>query len=215
MSRIRPVFVAGIIAVSFAAACADNIPTSALSPTHAPRMSVTGAENPVVINEVMADPSAVGDDRGEWFEVHNTGSSSVSLQGWTIRSNNDAAHTITGSVSVPAGGFAVLGINGTKSKNGGVTVNYVYGAAINLANSSDWLVLRDGAGALAWSAESSGIVAALAWGLALQVLGERVDLSTAAERVGVAGRLAFVGAAAACIVMLGVHVPADFIYFQF
>jgi alginate O-acetyltransferase complex protein AlgI len=76
-------------------------------------------------------------------------------------------------------------------------------------------LVPDGAGALAWSAESSGIVAALASGLALQVLGERVDLSTAAERIGVAGRLAFVGTAAACIVMLGVHVPADFIYFQF
>ncbi|MEX0909019.1 MAG: lamin tail domain-containing protein, partial [Gemmatimonadaceae bacterium] len=106
MSRIRPVFVAGIVFFSFAAACADNIPTATLSPSHTPRMAVTGAENPVVINEVMADPSAVADDRGEWFEVHNTGASSVSLQGWTITSNNDAPHTISAGVTVAAGGFA-------------------------------------------------------------------------------------------------------------
>src|SRR5688500_15457449 len=129
MRRIRPVVLVALLA-----------------PDHAPLLATTGAENPVVINEVMADPSAVADDRGEWLEVHNTGSSPVSLQGWTISSNNDAAHTISGAVSVAAGGFAVLGNNATKSKNGGITVNYSYGAAINLANASDWLVLKNSSG---------------------------------------------------------------------
>lgn len=128
-------------------ACADNIPTGLLQPAPLPTRATTGVENPLVINEVMADPSAVPDDRGEWIEVHNTGTSSVSLQGWTITSNNDASHTISTAVTVAAGGFAVLGNNGTKSKNGGITVNYVYGAAINLANASDWIVLRNSAGA--------------------------------------------------------------------
>src|SRR5688572_18075930 len=146
MSRSRSALLAAVVIAAFAAACADNIPTAVLDPIHAPRLAVTGAENPVVINEVMADPSAVPDDRGEWIEVHNTGASSVSLQGWTITSNNDASHTISGAVTVAAGGFAVLGNNGTKSKNGGITVNYVYGAAINLANASDWLVLKNASG---------------------------------------------------------------------
>lgn len=161
MSRSRPVLLVALLVAAFAAACADNIPTALLAPSPAPRPVTTGAENPVVINEVMADPSAVTDDRGEWFEVHNTGTSSVSLQGWTIASSNDVTHTISGAVSVLVGGFAVLGINGTKSKNGGITVNYVYGAAINLANASDWLVLKNGSGVLvdsvAWaSAMPSG-----------------------------------------------------------
>lgn len=176
MSRSRPVFVTTMAVFAFAAACADTIPTATLSPGPTPRMAVTGAENPVVINEVMADPSAVPDDRGEWFEVHNTGATSVSLQGWTIRSNNDVAHTITGSVSVPAGGFAVLGNNGTKSKNGGVTVNYVYGAAINLANASDWLALRNSAGVLVDSvAWASSMPAGAARGVA-DPLGDNLDV---------------------------------------
>lgn len=171
MSRSRSVLLAALVVTAFAAACADNIPTAALTPRHAPSLATTGVENPVVINEVMADPSAVADDKGEWFEVHNTGSSSVSLQGWTITSNNDAAHTVSGAVSVAAGGFAVLGNNGTKSKNGGITVNYVYGASINLANASDWLILKNGSGvvvdSVAWASSmpagaSRGVVDPLA-----------------------------------------------------
>jgi len=153
MSRTRPALVITVLAVALVAACADTVTTAPLIPS--PLRSTTAAENPVVINEVMADPAAVTDDRGEWFEVRNTGSSSVSLQGWTIVSSNDAVHTISSSVSVAGGGFAVLGRNGTKSKNGGVTVNYVYGTGINLANASDWLVLRNGSGvtvdSVAWA----------------------------------------------------------------
>lgn len=157
MRRIRSAAAAATLFAGFGVACADNIPTALLSPSYSPRLA-TMAENPVVINEVMADPSAVTDDRGEWFEVHNSGSTSVNLQGWTIASGNDVAHTVATSVSVAAGGYAVLGINGTKSKNGGITVNYVYGAGINLANASDWLVLKNGAGA---------IVDSVAWATAM------------------------------------------------
>jgi len=58
----------------------------------------------VVISEVMADPRAVSDARGEWFEVHNRGRAAVSLRGWTIRSGNDRAHRIAANVDVPPDG---------------------------------------------------------------------------------------------------------------
>lgn len=132
--------------------CAEGNPT----PTEpGPRPAVTAGTPAVLINEVMADPSAASDENGEWIEVHNAGSSAVDLRGWTIRSNNDAAHTIATSVPVPAGGYVVLARNGTRSKNGGVTANYVYGNALTLANASDWITLRDPSGAtvdsVAWS----------------------------------------------------------------
>lgn len=144
-------------ALAFATACADRAP---LDPADRPDPAVAAAGPRIVINEVMADPAAVGDDVGEWFEVHNWGASALDLKGWTIASNNDAAHTVATSVSVPAGGYVVLGRNSNKKQNGGVTVNYVYGTALALANSSDWVALRDASGAtidsVAWSSVPSG-----------------------------------------------------------
>lgn len=111
----------------------------------------------VVISEVMADPAAVPDDRGEWFEVHNRGAAPVQLRGWRIASGNDSPVTI-GDVVVPAGGRVVLARRA--ANNGGVTAAWEYGSAISLANGSDWLALRTSAGAtvdsVAWSSTTVG-----------------------------------------------------------
>ncbi len=144
----------GIIAV----ACIDkNVVGPELI---APRRVDVVAGQSLVINEVLADPNAVTDANGEWFEVHNAGSSAINLQGWTINSGNDAAVTISSAVSVAAGGYAVFSANGSSSKNGGVTEQFVYGAAINLANAADWLALRDAGGltmdSVAWTSSVTG-----------------------------------------------------------
>ncbi|MBD0319339.1 MAG: lamin tail domain-containing protein, partial [Gemmatimonadetes bacterium] len=73
----------------------------------------------VVISEVMADPAAVPDERGEWFEVHNRGGAPAELRGWRIASGNDSPVAIARSVVVPAGGRVVLARNGSASQNGG------------------------------------------------------------------------------------------------
>ncbi|HEV2146305.1 MAG TPA: lamin tail domain-containing protein [Longimicrobiaceae bacterium] len=146
-----------LAALAFASACADRAPLEPAGPA-APALAAAGPR--LVINEVMADPAAVADDAGEWFEVHNWGTAAMDLQGWTVVSNNDAAHVVATSVSVPAGGYVVLGRNGNSKQNGGVTVGYVYGTGLTLANSSDWLVLRDPSGAtvdsVAWSSVPAG-----------------------------------------------------------
>ena len=144
-----------LIAVSFPAACADSARTPVES---GPSFAIESTAPALVINEVLADPSAVTDDVGEWFEVHNPRSTAIDLQGWKIQSNNEAAHTIATSVPVPAGGYAVLARNGTRSKNGDVAVAYTYGTGITLANASDWIVVRDGAGAT---------VDSVAWGTSM------------------------------------------------
>jgi endonuclease G len=121
----------------------------------------------VVINEILADPRAVADANGEWFEVINRDTVPVNLQGWTIASQGDAAHVISSSVVIAAGGFAVLGRDGNSATNGGVTLNYVYAgtATLNLGNTSDWLSLRDGLGAtvdsVVWTSTTSATARAL------------------------------------------------------
>lgn len=124
--------------------------------TPPPPPHVVGA---VVINEVLPNPAAVLDSVGEWFEIINVTAAPVNLQGWTIVSSGDAAHTISAPLVVPAGGYAVLGRNADPDLNGGVVLAYSYHAAeatLNLSNSSDVLVLRDGTGAtvdsVAWAA---------------------------------------------------------------
>ena len=104
---------------------------------------------PIVINEVLANPLAVLDEHGEWFEVHNRTTAAIDLVNWVIRSNNDAPHTIATSVVVPAGGFALLGRNDESSTNGGVTLDYSYASVttLNLSNTSDFIALTNGAGA--------------------------------------------------------------------
>jgi DNA/RNA endonuclease G (NUC1) len=118
----------------------------------------------VVVNEILADPRAVLDANGEWFEVHNRGTTAVNLQGWTIASQGDASHVISSSVVIAAGGFAVLGRDGNAATNGGVTLNYVYAGTttLNLGNTSDWLALRDGTGATADSVTWTGTTTATA-----------------------------------------------------
>lgn len=156
------------------AACADSARTPVES---GPSLSVS-AGPALVINEVMADPSAVLDDAGEWIEVHNRGATAIDLQGWRLVSNNEAAHTIATSVPVPAGGYAVLARNGTQSKNGGVVAAYAYGTGITLANTSDWVVLRNGAGAT---------VDSVAWGTAMPAGATRGVSDPAADNTDAKG----------------------------
>lgn len=151
----RPLSLLAALAVGVLAACADTVSTPV--PTR-PALATAAASPGLVINEVMPDPAAVGDDVGEWLELHNPGTAAVELQGWRLQSANDAAVTVSTSVVVPAGGYAVLARDGAKRKNGGVTASYVYGTGVTLANTSDWIVLRDPSGAT---------VDSVAWGSAV------------------------------------------------
>jgi DNA/RNA endonuclease G (NUC1) len=103
----------------------------------------------IVINELHPTPhqAAGGATWGEWFEVHNVGTESVNMQGWQIISTGQPAHTISSSLVVPAGGYAVLGRGSDLSLNGGVTLDYNYftgtSSTIFLDN-TDLLELRVG-----------------------------------------------------------------------
>ncbi|HRY61578.1 MAG TPA: lamin tail domain-containing protein, partial [Candidatus Fermentibacter sp.] len=65
----------------------------------------------VIINEIMFNPStALGDDTAfEWVEIHNNGSSSVDISGWTMTDLDTGSGAIfPAGTSIPAGGYRVL-----------------------------------------------------------------------------------------------------------
>jgi hypothetical protein len=87
----------------------------------------------------MSNPAVQADTVGEYVEVHNAGSESVDLLGLVVRDDGTDAFTVTASVIVAPGGFAVLGKSATAA--GGV-VDFVYGSGMTLANTSDAVVLE-------------------------------------------------------------------------
>jgi DNA/RNA endonuclease G (NUC1) len=125
----------------------------------------------IEISELMGDPAnAESASWGEWFEVRNSGATSVDLQGWTIISGGTSQpnHVIASSVVVPAGGAVVLGRGGDPLRNGGVTLayNYFTGSATTIwLEDRDFLMLVDGAGArvdsVAWTSLPRGVTKAL------------------------------------------------------
>jgi beta-lactamase superfamily II metal-dependent hydrolase len=154
MINLRVRVVAAIAGPLLIAGCTDGFQSPAGPRPGGPNLTASTYAGQIVINEVMADPNAVADTDGEWFEITNRGTSAVNIQGWTIAGNNDTNHTITSSVSIPAGGYVVLARPGNTGVNGGVTASYAYGT-MTMANTADWVALRDGTGAsvdsVSWS----------------------------------------------------------------
>jgi predicted extracellular nuclease len=119
--------------------------------TMVPMIGVPAAvaqESAVVINEIMQNPAAVGDDAGEWFELYNATGADIDIEGWTIADNDIDSHVISngGPLVIPAGGYLVLGNNTDQATNGGVPVAYSYGSSWFLSNSADEVILIDAVG---------------------------------------------------------------------
>ena len=114
------------------------------------------------ITEIMANPSAVSDANGEWFEIFNPTSDSISLEG--IFPSDDGAgnnHTfsnIGGNLLVGSGEYFVLARNDNTLTNGNFTADYVYGSDFSLTNTDDEIVFSDTLGELLRFNYSSGFV---------------------------------------------------------
>jgi hypothetical protein len=96
----------------------------------------------IVINEVMRDPGAVPDARGEWFELFNDSDDSADIAGWVIADGGQDRHVIDEASPLVVGprDFLVLGRNGDPSENGGYEPDYVYSGFV-LSNSRDEIIL--------------------------------------------------------------------------
>jgi subtilisin-like proprotein convertase family protein len=103
------------------------------------------AAGQIVFSEIMADPAAVSDTNGEWFEVYNTTTDrTFTLQGAIISDDDGESFTVEGNITIGPGERLVFARSQEMGVNGGVAVNYAYGTAMNLANSGDELVLTVG-----------------------------------------------------------------------
>ena len=105
---------------------------------------------PLVITEIMKDPTTVADASGEWFEVRNISSQAVDLTGWLLTDgtgNNHVIQSANGPVVVPPRSYFVLGNNANSATNGGVPVDYKY-SSFTLANGADSIQLLDAQGLL-------------------------------------------------------------------
>jgi predicted extracellular nuclease len=98
----------------------------------------------IIFNEIMQNPGVVSDGNGEWFELFNSTDADIDIDGWTVADNGSDDFVINngGSLTIPAGGFVVLGNNSDINSNGDVNVAYQY-SGMFLGNSSDELVLLD------------------------------------------------------------------------
>jgi len=99
----------------------------------------------ILISEVMANPSAVGDTTGEWFELFNNSSANIDLNGLLLLDDGSDSTTINNGAPliIAPGDYFVLGRNGDSSLNGGYTADYVY-SGFTLGNTADEIVISDG-----------------------------------------------------------------------
>jgi hypothetical protein len=96
----------------------------------------------LVINEVLSNPGGtISDANGEWVELYNAGSTPVKLQGLVYADSAASGRRPYGVISttdiVQPGGYYVMGNTTNTTNNGGVPVDYAYGASMALANSLD------------------------------------------------------------------------------
>jgi len=113
----------------------------------------------LLISEIMADPVAVSDSNGEWFELFNPGSETVSLDGLYLHDDGSNNVLLSGSgLSIASGSYFVLARNGDSLSNGGFSADYAYGSGFSLGNSSDEIVFSDTSGELLRFNYGSGFV---------------------------------------------------------
>ena len=96
-------------------------------------------EGDIMVSEVMITPLRFAEWEGEFFEVVNTTDFDIDMINWTIADADDSI-TVDRSLIVPAGGYAVFGVNDDPATNGGVDVDYVYEFdTLNFSHSADQL----------------------------------------------------------------------------
>ncbi len=133
----------------------------------------------LLITEIMPNPAVVSDNDAEWFEIVNTTTMDVDLNGLIIEDFYKNSYVVKGSgpTVLKAGEYAVFAKSDDKAKNDGLPVTHAYGTKIALGNSSGKIVLR---------ADNSTVIDEVAYfsggdkGWPSVVSGKAVQLSSAA-----------------------------------
>ena len=113
----------------------------------------------LVISEVMMDSDAVYDYLGEWFEVYNTSTMSIDLNGLYLGSDGQSGETLNVCLGIEPGDYLVFTANDDTSLNGGVTSDYDYNRSkLQMSNSSDTLSVESGSNVIdevAWTSKTA------------------------------------------------------------
>ena len=128
----------------------------------------------LIVSEVMQDPAAVTDAKGEWFEVYNASGAVVDLQGLVVTDLDSDAFTVLSTLSVPADGYVVFARNADNASNGSIGADYGY-TGMDLANSTDELQLWNGSVMLDSVAWDGGPSFPNAAGVAMALDARRLD----------------------------------------
>jgi hypothetical protein len=101
------------------------------------------SEGDIIINEIMQNPSVVGDSNGEYMEFYNTTDHDIDINGWTVRDNGTDSFVITNGAPliISSYGYLVIGNDGNSGTNGGYTCDYEY-SGMYLGNSDDEVILE-------------------------------------------------------------------------
>ena len=103
-------------------------------------------EGDLVITEVMNNPYAVSDGSGEWFEIYNNAGGTIDLDGLYVYDADSDGFSVSGTLELSDGDYLVMGLEDDTGLNGGVEVDYVYGASdMALANGDDEIYLSESA----------------------------------------------------------------------
>ena len=93
----------------------------------------------LLISEIMANPAAISDARGEWFELYNPTIEPINLRGIDLGDDGSNRHRFDTDLLILPSEFLTL----ARSGEPGFAPDYIYDNFI-LANSADEIVFRDG-----------------------------------------------------------------------
>jgi hypothetical protein len=93
----------------------------------------------LLISEVMANPAALSDARGEWFELYNPTTEEINLRALTLGDDGSDRHRIESDLLILPGEYLTL----ARYFDPGFIPDYVYDG-FTLSNSGDEIVFSDG-----------------------------------------------------------------------
>lgn len=135
MRTIKIGRLAGMVGVSALTLGLSNVASAAvaLSTLHA---------GDLVISEIMIYPSGT-EALSEWFEIYNASGQEIDLSGLVITGKTGETQTVSSSVIVAAGDYALFGVNSVTAKNGNLpTLDYLYSRLLGrFDNGTDTLAI--------------------------------------------------------------------------
>jgi endonuclease/exonuclease/phosphatase family metal-dependent hydrolase len=133
-----------LLVLSMLAACGDSFAPADVSGDVGSQVDALAGQ--VIINEVLANEPG-SDINGEFVELVNTTTASISLSGWTISDSTGVRHTFPSTASVGAG-KAVVVFGGAAGIPSGLTgASAASTGTLGLGNSGDTVTLKDNTGA--------------------------------------------------------------------